>query len=295
MLRLLILSLNGKTEYMIVANFLGKSLFTLYVGAILISLSSHAKPANFDSPDHAAVPEWQIIKDLMFGDRPIFEGRGKIVSMFLNTKLDDASTVPVMINGDGDQTRDSYIKTLYVVIDKNPIPTAGIFHFSPESGRVKLETRLRFEKYSFVRAIAEMNDGSLFMDQQWVQVQGGCSAPSGRDAADDPLLGKMRFRFDDAFAINEPNLVQVQIRHPNESALAVDLDPNHEAQFLNSLDVQYNGESVISAEINFSISDNPVFKFYFFPRSEGELTVRAKDTHDSVFSESIQLVKDHSN
>src|SRR5258708_24336826 len=35
--------------------------------------------------------------------------------------------------------------------------------------------RSRFEDYSFVRAVAEMNDGRLYMSQRWVKAAGGCS------------------------------------------------------------------------------------------------------------------------
>ena len=73
----------------------------------------------------------------------------------------------------------------------------------------------------------------------------------------------MKFRFDDKIKFNEPNLVQMQIKHPNESSLAADFDQAKVPQFVRNLDVTYNGSSVISANLDFSISDNPVFRFYF--------------------------------
>jgi sulfur-oxidizing protein SoxY len=224
----------------------------------------------------------------MFGDREIKDGSKDVLALYLNTKLDDSSTVPIMVNALMDQTDEMFIKTLYLVIDRNPIPTAGVFQFNPQAGKVKLETRLRFEKFSFIRAIAETNSGELYMDQRWVQVAGGCSAPSGKNA-NDPQIGKMRFRLDDHIRLKEPNLVQFQIKHPNESTLAADLEPGYDARFINKVSVQYNGKSIMSGDINFSLSDNPIFKFYFAPQGGGVLSVRAEDTHDSVFTHSVDI------
>jgi sulfur-oxidizing protein SoxY len=246
--------------------------------------------ANPDAePDHSKIPEWQVIRSLMFGDREINPDDNEVVRVYLNTRADDASTVPVMINGLIDQTETEYIKSLYVIVDRNPIPTAGVFHFTPESGRLKLETRLRFEQYSFVRAVAEMNDGRLYMSQRWVKASGGCSAPMGGNSIPAALLGKMRFRMDDEVNYDQPTLVQVQVRHPNESALASDLQEDHVPQFIRSVQVDYNDEPVMTAEVNFSLSDNPVFRFYFVPKVEGELSVEMQDTHDTVFTQSVPV------
>jgi sulfur-oxidizing protein SoxY len=86
-------------------------------------------------------------------------------------RADDASTVPVVVKAQMDQTEKEYIKSIYVIVERNPSPAAGVFHFTPQSGRAQVETRLRFEDYSFVRAVAEMNDGSLYMAQRWVKRQ----------------------------------------------------------------------------------------------------------------------------
>lgn len=264
-----------------------------WVAAIVLLFGVHAvAQANPDAePDHEKIPEWQVIRDLMFGDRVINPDDNDVVRVYLNTRADDASTVPVMINGLIDQTKDEYIKTLYVIVDRNPAPTAGVFHFTPEAGRVKMETRLRFEQYSFVRAVAELNDGRLYMSQRWVKAAGGCSAPMGKNSL-SANLGKMRFRMDDAVELDQPALVQVQVRHPNESAMASDLEPDHVPQFIRRVQVNYNDEPVVTGEVNYSLSDNPVFRFYFLPKVEGELQVRIEDTHDTVFVDSLKVGKD---
>ena len=71
--------------------------------------------------------------------------------------------------------------------------------------------------------------------------------------------------------------------------MAADLEPGYDARFINKVSVQYNGKSIMSGDINFSLSDNPIFKFYFAPQGGGVLSVRAEDTHDSVFTHSVDI------
>jgi sulfur-oxidizing protein SoxY len=164
-----------------------------------------------------------------------------------------------------------------------------VFHFTPESGRAQVETRLRFEDYSFVRAVAEMNDGRLYMSQRWVKAAGGCSAPNGKKLPES-LLGKMKLRFDDdAITYHKPNLVQLMIRHPNESPFAANFVEGQVPQFVRSVKVTFGGKPVLDAEVDFSLSDNPNFRFYFTPEEKGELKIEVEDTHDRKFSHSIDI------
>ena len=117
-------------------------------------------------PNPALSPYWDPIKQLMFGDRVINPDARDVIRVYLNVRADDASTVPVVVKAQIDQTEKEYIKSIYVIVERNPSPTAGVFHFTPDSGRAQVETRLRFEDYSFVRAVAEMNDGRLYMSKR---------------------------------------------------------------------------------------------------------------------------------
>lgn len=253
--------------------------------AVVAPLASGNEKAE---PDPAKSQYWEPIRKLMFGDREIREGRD-VLRVYLALRADDASTVPVAVKAQIDQTPERYIKTIWVVVERNPSPAAGVFHFTQDSGRAQVETRLRFEDYSHVRAIAETNDGQLWMDSRWVKAAGGCSAPGGRNRVPAALLGKMKFRFDDDIRYNTPNLVQVNIRHPNESALAADFDGTQVPQFVRSVNVTYSGKPVMSAEVDFSLSDNPTFRFWFVPREKGELRIEVEDTHDNHFIQSLPV------
>jgi sulfur-oxidizing protein SoxY len=262
-------------------------------GLVLVAgvlLAGSALANEKAEPDPGKSEYWPALRKLMFGDREILDGKD-VIRVYLSLRADDASTVPVAVKAQIDQTPQRYVTTIYLLVERNPSPAAGVFHFTADSGRAQVETRLRFEDYSHVRAIAETNDGKLWMDSRWVKAAGGCSAPGGKYQVPAALLGKMKFRFDDEIKYNEPTLVQINIRHPNESALAADFDPTAVPLFVRSVIVTYAGKVVMSAEVDFSLSDNPTFRFWFVPRDEGELRVEVEDTRDNRFIQSVQIAE----
>ena len=120
------------------------------------------------------------LRHAYFGDRPITQSDDLIVLDAPN-RAENAAIVPVSITAQIPQTDKRYIKTIYLIIDKNPGPLVGKFHFTPESGRADLAFRVRVNAYSPIRAIAETNDGELTMSRRFIKAMGGCSAPAGSD------------------------------------------------------------------------------------------------------------------
>jgi len=258
-----------------------------FASAMVLAASAFANEKA--EPDPAQSTYWEPIRKIMFGDREILDGKD-VLRVYLPLRADDASTVPVTVKAQIDQKADHYLKTIYLVVERNPSPTAGVFHFSLDSGRVQLETRLRFEDFSHVRAIGETSDGKLYMSSRWVKAAGGCSAPNARNYVPPALMGKMKFKFEDeTLKYDEPALVQLMIRHPNESALAGDFDPSKVARFVRNLSVTYAGKVVMTAEVDFSISENPSFRFTFVPHEAGELRAEVEDTYDQRYTQTLTV------
>ena len=74
-----------------------------------------------------------------------------------------------------------YRKSLVLVVDENPSPVVAKFKFTKKSGNASLTTRIRIDKYTYVRAVVEMNKKNKFMVANFVKAAGGCSAPSLAD------------------------------------------------------------------------------------------------------------------
>ena len=255
----------------------------MLAGVCMLGLAAGAHANENAEPDPNRSQYWTPVRQAMFGDREILDGRD-ILNVYLNVRAIDATTVPLSVKARIDQTPERHIRNLFLVVERNPSPAAGVFHFGPESGRVQLETRLRFEDFSHVRAIAEMNDGRLYMASRWVKAAGGCSAPGERNRIPPELIGQMKFKFaDDTVEYHKPALVQLMIRHPNESALATDFDDTRVPRFVRSVKVSFDGKPVMSGEVDFSISENPSFRFFFTPTREGVLEAVVEDTHDTLY------------
>jgi len=262
--------------------------FRSFVGAWAFFAAGLA-PLGALAAEPAADP-WPQLRKVLFADRSISENAADVIELETPVRAEDAAVVPVAIRAKAPQTPESYIRKIYLVIDRNPSPVGVVFTLTPESGRADIETRVRIEEYTDVRAIAEMNDGRLYMAKRYVKASGGCSAPAGKDLQEAMArMGKMKFRVDGDVKPGQPTLAQLMISHPNLSGLAMDqvtrlYAPPH---FVRKVDVTYGGRLIISAEVDFTISENPNFRFYFVPKGEAELKAEVVDTNDLKFQNSI--------
>lgn len=262
-----------------------KLLSVLTLLAALLPLQAFAQSNTDDT--------WNKIRASVFQDRPISEQSASVLELEAPVRAEDAATVPIAIRTK--QLEDGIrIQRLYLVIDQNPSPMGAVFSFYPDSGRADIETRVRVEDYTTVRAIAELSDGRLFMAARYVKAAGGCSAPAGKDqAAAMARLGRIKLRVDGEPAIGQPTQAQLMISHPNNSGLVKDqvtllYVPPH---FVRRVDVSYAGKPVLTADIDFTISENPNFRFYFVPREAGELKAEIVDTNDLRFESAIAVRK----
>lgn len=260
----------------------------LTVLALLAALLPIPAFAQADAGD-----AWNKIRTSVFKDRSISEQSASILELEAPVRAEDAATVPIAIRTK--QLEDGVrIQRLYLVIDHNPSPMGAVFSFFPDSGRADIETRVRIEDYTMVRAIAELSDGRLFMAARYVKAAGGCSAPAGKDqAAAMARMGRIKFRVDGEPVIGQPTQAQLMISHPNNSGLVKDqvtllYVPPH---FVRHIDVSYAGKPVLAADIDFTISENPNFRFYFIPHEAGELKAEIVDTNDLHFESSITVRK----
>lgn len=228
------------------------------------------------------------LKPAMFADKKIIEDVGQnILELKAPYRAEDATIVPISIHTKFQQTKERYIKKITVLIDKNPVPLVGEFEFGPASGKADLAMRLRIDDFTYVRAIAEMNNGEYFMAKTFVRAKGACSAPPPKSAAESlRLMGKMKIKTIGDLTLGEPNLVQLKILHPNVTGLAYDPVWNSRppAHFLQRFNVKFNDELVIKANLTFAISQDPAFRFYFKPEQDGTITIEATDTKENSWS-----------
>lgn len=260
-------------------------------GLLAVSLAASAQSA---APTGATsdTDQWRQLRQSMFGDRPIAQDASGIVQLEAPVRAADAAVVPISIRTKLTATPQRYVRKLWLVIDRNPSPVGAVFTLSAESGRADIETRVRVEEYTHARAIAELNDGSLHMHTRFIKASGGCSAPAGKDAEEARRgIGRTKLRIEGDVQPGTPLLAQLMISHPQTSGLAIDqltrLAPV--PHFVRQVQVSYGGKPVLTADVDFTISENPSFRFYFVPAASGELKAEIVDTEDAKFQQAIVL------
>jgi sulfur-oxidizing protein SoxY len=258
----------------------------LFASLLLVAAGlAHARNLQ-PTDDPEASPVWQKVRASLFEGRSIAAAPADMLVLEAPSRAIDAAVVPIAIRTRWPHTPSRYISKLYLIIDANPSPISAIFQFSPESGRAEIETRVRVDAYSHVRAIAETSDGQLFGVTRFVKASGGCSAPAGGDAqAAQASLGQMRFRVEGDLKGRTPVLAQLMIDHPNHSGLAMDQYSRQftPAHYVRKVDVTYEGKPVFGADVDFSISENPNFRFWFTPQGSGELRATVVDSRELRF------------
>lgn len=249
------------------------------------------------TPSLAGQDRWDELKATYFGERDIAIG-DNVIKLQAPSRAHDAATVPIVVTP---VDPNHQIRRVHLIVDKNPLPLAGIFNLSEAAGSWEsLETRIRINEYTDVRAIAELNDGSLHMTSRFVKASGGCSAPamSDMDAA-MARVGKMQLMLDN-FKNGSTDSAEavIKISHPNNSGMQFDqISRNYiPAFFVHKISAELNGEQLIDVETNFSLSENPVVRLHFKPRpdaaqsgSSAEISVYAEDSKGNRYQKSLAL------
>ena len=104
-------------------------------------------------------------------------------------------------------------------------------------------------------------------------------------------LGKMKLTLADRSTAGTPVAAKLLVSHPNYSGLQIDqLSRNYiPADFMQTLEVSYNGSSVFRLESDISISEDPGFNFSFRPADAtvpGVLRAETLDSNQRSFTQS---------
>lgn len=210
----------------------------------------------------------------------------KLMSLETPYRALDAAMVPISINFKENQYPENFVRSITIVVDENPSPIVGKFEFSPKVGNASFSTRIRVDKYTYVRVIAEKNNGEKFMISNFVKAAGGCSAPSLADMdAVMARLGKMKMKFiQTSESSNILNKAKFLISHPNYSGLQFNQLTRSEipAHFINYLKIEQDGNVILEASPDISLSENPSFTFNYL-NSGGPIKVFVEDSEGQEF------------
>jgi sulfur-oxidizing protein SoxY len=244
----------------VIRSMLGRAISSLLLLLLVLGGAARAEPS---AAERAA--RWSDLRHAIFGDR-IVQDAGDLVAIDAPARAEDAAIVPVSIRVA--ETLGPEIRGLYLVIDHNPSPLAAHFVLGPLADTKEITTRVRIDDYTYLHAVAETKDGRLYATAQFIKAAGGCSAPAGKDQVLAlERLGKMKLILAERLRPDAPVNAKLLISHPNNSGLQMDqVSRNYiPADFMQTLEVTYNGQSVFRLESDIAISEDPSFSFSFRP------------------------------
>lgn len=233
----------------------------------LLVLSATAALADTEAPVNGA---WQNMRGHLYGTRDIGEMGDELMSIEAPASTPDPAATPIVVRFGKDLA--GKVKQVRVIIDNNPSPLATTMNLEAGLPVDEIDLRVRIDRFTSVRAIAETRDGHLEMRSAWVNASGGCSAPPS--AAQGGTLGEIRFR-----PSSDESALQISIRHPNNSGFQIDPRsgdpiPPH---FISRIRLLANGQTVLDAETGISLSENPTLRIATRGPLPASLTVEATD------------------
>jgi len=90
------------------------------------------------------------------------EGR---VKLDIPPLIDNGNAVPLSVSVESPMTEADHVRAIHVLTEKNPQPNVVAVRLGPRCGRANVTTRVRLADTQTVTAIAEMSDGSFWVDR----------------------------------------------------------------------------------------------------------------------------------
>jgi sulfur-oxidizing protein SoxY len=249
-------------------------------------MAALAASARSAAAQAAPAPDpWPDLRDTIFAGRQPLEDPS-IVTLEAPTRAEDAALVPVAMLVHAPPVPALRARRLWLVIDENPMPLAGLFTLGESADVTRIATRVRVNSYTNMRLVAELADGSLHMATRYVKAAGGCSAPATK-SPDEAMasLGRMRFRtFGDLPDGHREALIM--LRHPNTSGMQMDQLTRMcaPARYIERFTVTQGGALIFSMVGGISISEDPNFRFTYRPDRSNVVAVDAVDIEKTRFA-----------
>lgn len=117
-------------------------------------------------------PTYEEALKKLIGDAKPEEGK---ITLELPEIAENGNTVPFTVSVESPMTEKEHVRTVHVLSTGNPQPSVASFHFTPESGKASVASRMRLAKTQDVVSIAELSDGRFLLGKRNVKVTiGGC-------------------------------------------------------------------------------------------------------------------------
>ncbi|HEV7435583.1 MAG TPA: quinoprotein dehydrogenase-associated SoxYZ-like carrier [Pseudorhizobium sp.] len=225
--------------------------------------------------DREREERWQQLVSYLFDDREVVP-TDTLIKIEAPARAQDAALVPITLT----MPEKDKIKSVYLVIDDNPIPLAAHVTFGPAADAGSLRLRVRIDTYTNVHAVAETKEGQLYSAVAFVKASGGCSAPSGpSDLEAMKGMGEMRLKLSEPSQQGNPTAATLMIRHPNFTGMQMNQLTRlyTPPRYIEKMTVTYGDQTVLDVAGDISLSTNPAIGFNFVSDGRQSMKVVASD------------------
>lgn len=235
---------------------------------ILLALAT--VPFLLPDPVAADGASWPELRAELFGDR-FLAVSGDVISIEAPYRTDnDARTgISVRLSApDGHR-----FKEISLILDENPMPVSAHLDFAQPVSGFEFAATVRINGPTSVHAVAELENGQLFMAESFVKTsgQGACSAPPGTDPEEAlATLGQMQLlirpQTDTASLVRNAGkgrardmALDVAISHPSHSGMQRDQISllYVPMRYVETLEIELNGAPFVTMTGSISLSENP--------------------------------------
>ena len=249
---------------------------------------------------------WSELREQVFGDAvPVVNAEVVRLDAPYRTYNDPRTDIGAHVSA----PLGEFIKSVSLIIDENPMPVSAVFELAEPKRAFAFSGSMRINGPSMVRIVAETDRGNFYMQETFVKTSGtgACSAPPGTD----PLvaletMGTMKFKLlpgdgesvlaslekpaQPQSGVDMGRLVQLDMDHPSHSGMQMDqitllFIP---ARYVDTIEVQSNGEPLFTMTGSISFSENPAIRFEV-PQDALGVGVKMTDTEGATFEETFTM------
>jgi len=98
---------------------------------------------------------------------PVKQGRVKLEMPLL---ADNGNSVSMRVSVESPMSEADHVRAIHLISERNPEARMASFHLGPRAGAAEIASRVRLAGSQRVVALAEMSDGSFWMDSAKVVV-----------------------------------------------------------------------------------------------------------------------------
>jgi sulfur-oxidizing protein SoxY len=234
-------------------------------------------------PPASASTVEEALAQLLVGKPSVQSAR---VRLELPERFDYGNTVPLAVAVDSPMTEANHVRRVDVLAEGNPFPEVATFHFTPDSGRASVSTRIRLNQGEReVVAVAELSDGSAWIGRRAVRVSvSGCSAEAGVDVGYAMPTPEPRLKVPAQVSRGEIVEIKTMISHRMETGLRIDVAGNPiPRRIINQMSCSCDGKPIFAADLAPAIAANAYLTFCMLARASRVLEFVWREDGGAVY------------